>query len=120
MAFYGGLIVWTGDLGGPLNLVIIPVMSAIIGLGISLVAFLPLSLLAERFGFRRWLQTVGGLSAALAGVVVLAWIFIVSMKLQNHWLRTFLVVGGLCIYLTGGLFVYMCCLAICKKMQSPV
>jgi hypothetical protein len=40
-ALYGGLIVWSGDLGGPLNLVLIPAISAVIGFVISLLIFFP-------------------------------------------------------------------------------
>ena len=34
-ALYGGLIVWSGDLGGPLNLILIPVISAVAGFALS-------------------------------------------------------------------------------------
>src|SRR5882724_9165469 len=76
IALYGGLIVWSGDLGGPLNLVIIPVVSAVIGFGFSLVIFLPVSLLAESSRLQKWIYAVGVLMIALAAVVVLLWIFV--------------------------------------------
>jgi hypothetical protein len=41
-ALYGGLIVWSGDLGGPLNLVLIPAVSAVSWFVISLLIFCPL------------------------------------------------------------------------------
>ena len=47
MASYVGLIAWSGDLGGPLNLIFIPAMSVALGFVVSLLIFLPLSLLAE-------------------------------------------------------------------------
>ncbi len=116
IALYGGLIVWSGDLGGPLNLAIIPVMSAIIGFGISLVVFMPISLLAESSSFQRWRHIVGRLLVALTAVVVLAWIFVGSIKPQN---RVFLVVGSLCLYFVGGFFVYLCCLTVCRRIWPP-
>jgi len=40
-ALYGGLILWSGDLGGPLNLILIPVVSAVAGFALSLAIFMP-------------------------------------------------------------------------------
>jgi hypothetical protein len=116
IALYGGLIVWSGDLGGPLNLVIIPVVSATIGFLISLVVFVPLSLLAESSTLQRWQYMVGASLVALAGVVVLAWIRVGSIKPQN---RVLLVVGSVCLYFVGGFFVYLCCLAVCRRIWPP-
>ena len=115
MTLHGGLIVWSGDLGGPLNLVIIPLMSAIIGFGISLVVFMPASSLAESSSFHRWRHIVGGLLAALTAVVVLAWIFIGTVKPQNY---VFLV-GSVSFYFVGGFFVYLSCLAVCRRIWPP-
>ena len=116
MAIYGGLIVWSGDLGGPLNLVIIPATSAMIGLGVSLVVFVPVSLLAESSGFRRWRQVVGGLLAVLTGVVVLARTFVGTMSPHN---RVLLAAGSLCLYFAGGFFVHLCRLAVCRRIWPP-
>jgi hypothetical protein len=116
MALYGALIVWSGDLGGPLNLVIIPITSAIVGLGVSLVVFMPISLLAEYSSLQRWRQTVGGLLVALTAIGVLAWIFVGTIKPQN---RVFLAVGSVCLYFVGGFFVYLCCLAVCRRIWPP-
>ena len=116
VALYGGLIVWSGDLGGPLNLVIIPLTSAIIGFVISLAAFLPCSLLAERSGFPRCQHIVGRLSGVLTAVAVVGWIFVGTMNPQNHWLGLFLVVGSVCLYFVGGFFVYLSCLAVCRRV----
>ncbi len=91
-------------------------MSAIIGFGISLVVFMPISLLAESSSFQRWRHIVGGLLVALTAVVVLAWIFVGSIKPQN---RVFLVVGSLCLYFVGGFFVYLCCLTVCRRIWPP-
>jgi hypothetical protein len=113
VALYAGLIVWSGDLGGPLNLVIVPVASASIGVAISLAVFLPLSLLAERLGLRRWLQVVGGLSGVLAVVVALAWIFVAAIRPEN---RVFLVAVSVCLYFAAGFFVHLCCLVVCHRV----
>jgi len=115
-ALYVGLIVWANDLGGPLNLVIIQAASAIIGFGVGVVGFLPLSLLAERLNFGRWVQMVGALSAVLTMVVVSAWIVALTVKPKNHWLIPFSVGASLVLYIVGGFFVYLCCLAVCRKV----
>jgi hypothetical protein len=108
-ALYGGLIVWSGDLGGPLNLVLIPAMSAAIGFVISLLIFLPLSLLAENSDFQRWWRIVGLVLSAQAAVVILAWAFFGTVKLQN---RAYLFVGIVATYVVNGFFVYLCGLTI--------
>lgn len=113
---YGALIVWSGDIGGPLNLVIIPVASAIIGFTISLMVFLPLSLLSERFDFRQWLRVIGFANGALVAVVVLGWIYIGITKPESRWPGLVSAVGSLCLYLVGGFFVYLCCLAVCRRV----
>ena len=113
---YGALIVWSGDMGGPLNLVIIPVGSALIGFAISLVAFLPFSLLAERFGFRRWLQVAGVSAGSLTALVVPAWIYIGITKTESRWPGLFSAGGSVCLYLVGGFFVYLCCLGVCRRV----
>lgn len=113
---YGALIVWSGDLGGPLNLVIIPVASALIGFAISLVAFLPLSLLSERFDFRRWLRVSGFSTCALAAVVAPGWIYIGITKTESRWVGLVSAGGSFCLYLVGGFFVYLCCLAVCRRV----
>ena len=116
IVLYGGLIVSSGDLGGPLNFLIIPVMSAIISFAISLVVFVPVSLFAESSNFQRWWQIVGALLVVLTGVVVLGWIFVGTIKPQD---RVYLVVGSVSVYVVGGLFVYLCSLAICRRIWPP-
>jgi len=76
MALYVALIVWSRDLGGPLNLILIPLMSAAIGLAISLVAFVPLSLVAEKSNSQRWRLIVGGLLVGLAVAAISGWYFV--------------------------------------------
>lgn len=108
-ALYVGLIVWSGDLGGPLNLVLIPGMSAVIGFVISLLIFLPLSLLVENSDFQRWWRIVGFVLSALIAIVVLAWAVFGAAELQN---RAYLFLGAMVTYVASGFFVYLCGLAI--------
>jgi hypothetical protein len=117
MALYVGLIVWSGDLGGPLNLVFIPAMSAVFGLVISLLIFLPLSLLAENSDFKRWRRITGFVLLALIAIVVLAWTFFGARELKN---RAYLFLGAMAAYVVGGFFVYLCGLAIGTRFgESP-
>lgn len=53
-------------MGGPLNLVIVPVVGAIMGTFVSVLCFLPLGLAQERYGIR-----YRSLAFALIGVVSL-------------------------------------------------
>ena len=112
-ALYGGLIVWSGDLGGPLNLVLIPAISAAIGFVISLLIFFPLSLLAENSDFRRWWRTVGFVLSGLTAIVILAWVVFGTAKLQN---RAYLFVGMVVAYVVGGFFVYLSGLAMGSRL----
>jgi hypothetical protein len=106
---YGGLIVWSGDLGGPLNLVVIPAVSALIGFVISLVIFFPLSLLVENSDLKRWCRIVGFVLSVLAAIVILAWVALGTTRVQN---RAYLFVGIVAMYLGSAFFVYLCCLAV--------
>jgi hypothetical protein len=112
-ALYGGLIVWSGDLGGPLNLVLIPVVSAVIGFFICLLIFLPLSLLAENSDFQRWWRIVGLVLSVLTAIVILAWAVFGTTKLQN---RAYLFVGMVAAYVVSGFFVYLSGLAIGTRL----
>lgn len=103
-ALYGGLIVWSGDLGGPLNLVLIPAISAVIGFAISLLVFSPLGLLAENSNFQRWRHVVGIVLSVLTAIIILAWVAFGTTKLQN---RAYLFVGMVAAYLVSGFFVYL-------------
>jgi hypothetical protein len=113
---YVALVVWTEDIGGPLNFIIIPVASIAIGLTISLAALLPLSLLAERFHLKRWLLLSGVSSAVLTGIVVPAWIYMGITKAQSHSLTLFSIGSGLCLYLVSGFFIYLCWLTLCRRV----
>jgi hypothetical protein len=108
-ASYVGLIVWFADLGGRLNLVFIPAISAVIGLVISLLIFLPLRLLAEKSNFQRLWRIAGFIFSALVAVVVLGWADFGARELQN---RAYLFLGAMAVYVASGFFVYLCGLAI--------
>jgi hypothetical protein len=109
MASYVGLIAWSGDLGGPLNLICIPAMSVALGFVVSLLIFLPLSLLAENSNFQRWWRIVGFVLSALIAIVVLAWTFFGARELKN---RAYLFLGAMAAYIASGFFVYLWGLAI--------
>lgn len=120
LVLYGSWVipraVSAADLGGPLNFVIIPLAGALLGLGISVVVFLPLNLLAERFNFRVWWRTVALLTFALTAIFVVAAVCLSRSGGQaTRWLPV-LVCTGLALYIVGGFFVYLCCVAICRKM----
>jgi hypothetical protein len=120
LALYGSWVipraVSAADLGGPLNFVIIPLAGALLGLAISAVVFLPLSLLAERFSFRRWWCTVVLLTFSLVAIVVVASVcFSRAGGQPTRWLPV-LVCTGLAFYLVGGFLVYLCCIAVCRRV----
>ena len=108
-ASYVGLIVWSGDLGGPLNLVLIPALSAVIGFVISLLIFLPLSLLIENSDFKQWWRIVGFVLSALIAIVILAWAVFGARTLQ---IRAYLFLCAMASYVASGFFFYLCGLAI--------
>ena len=108
-ALYGLLIVGSGDLGGPLNLVLIPAMSAVIGFVVSLLIFLPLGLLAENSAFQRWRRTAGFVLSVLAAVTILVW---VAFGITSLRIRAYLFIGMLAAYVVSGFFVYLCGLTI--------
>lgn len=110
--FYGALIIASGDLGGPLNLILIPMASSIIGFVISLVVFFPFSLLAGRFGPRRWLQATGFLSTFSLLAVIALWACFGITNSQSHQVILLFVASHLCFYIVGGLFVYLCSLRL--------
>lgn len=50
---YVGLIIWTNDMGGVLNLIIIPFVSGLIGFLLNLLVFLPFTLVGERYSISK-------------------------------------------------------------------
>jgi hypothetical protein len=120
LTLYGSWVipraVSAADLGGPLNFVIIPLAGALLGLAVSVVVFLPLSLLAERFSFRRWWRIVALLTFSLTAIVVVASVCFGRADGQpTPWLPV-LVCTSLALYLVGGFFVYLCCVGLFRRM----
>jgi hypothetical protein len=115
---YGTLIVCSRDIGGPLNLILIPATSAVVGLILSLVIFLPMSLVAEKTSLRNWLLAVGALLVVLAVPVLLAWMYVRTLKSQH---RLHLVMGSVSVYIVAAFFVYLAILTlssrICPRFQ---
>ena len=111
------LIVSSGDLGGPLNLALIPAISALIGFGVSLLIFFPLGLLAESSTFQRWWRVIGLVLSALAVILILAWVTFGTAGLKT---RAYLFLGMVAVYVVSGFFVYLCGLAIGTRLwKSP-
>jgi hypothetical protein len=111
-AAYAGLILWSGDLGGPLNLVLIPLLSAGAGLFIGLFVYCPLSLLAQHFHFRKWLLATWLSTVALVLVAVPSWIYAALTKVENSSAGFITFVACLGLYAIGGFFIYLCSLAV--------
>jgi hypothetical protein len=110
---YGTLIVWSRDIGGPLNLILIPATGAVVGLMLSLVIFLPMSLVAEKASLRNWLSAVGALLVVLAVPTILAWMFARTLKPQY---RLYLVMGSVSVYIVAAFFVYLAALALPSRI----
>ena len=92
-----------------MNLVLIPALSAVIGFVISLLIFLPLSLLIENSDFQQWWRIVGFVLSALIAIVILAWAVFGARALQ---IRAYLFLGAMAAYVASGFFLYLCGLAI--------
>ena len=113
---YAVLVIWSGDLGGPLNLVIVPLLSGALGGAISVIAFFPLSLLAERFDFQRWLRFVGLSTVALTATAITGWIFTGVTKGTEGWAGSVSFLASLGLFLIGGFLVYLCSLAFFRRI----
>ena len=110
VVFYGAAIIATGDLGGPLNFILIPMLSIIFGFAVSFAAFFPLSLLAVRFGLRRWQQVTGILSGLSLVAVIAMWVHFGIVKPERDRVVWLFVGSHLCFYFVGGFLVYLCLL----------
>src|SRR6185503_14459152 len=73
--------------------------------------FSPLSLLAERFGFRRWWRIVTLLTFALTGIVVVASLCFSRADGQPAPYLPILLCASLTLYVISGFFVYLSCIA---------
>jgi len=105
--FYGGMIISSGDIGGPLNFIIIPMASAILGIIVSLVFFLPVSFLAKRFGLRLWQRATGILASLLLITVIALWVHFGITKPQSHEAILAFLICHFSFYFLGGFFVFL-------------
>lgn len=118
VVLYVALIVWANNLGGPLNLIIVPFVSGVLGLLTSVIVFLPVSFVAERSNPKMWLQVVGGLSALLIVGTGLAWATLITAKVRTH--ASWMISIGLsfCLCLACGFIVYLGCLASARRVLT--
>ena len=110
LLFYGALMISSDDPGGPLNFIIIPIGSAILGFVISLLVFFPLGLFADHVGLRRWQQVTGIISGLLLVAVIVMWIRYGVKNPESHQVILLFAASHLCFYIIGGFFVYLCSL----------
>ena len=99
-----------------MNFVIIPLAGGLFGLAASVIVFLPFSLLAERFSFRRWWQVVASLTGALIPGVILGAVFVGPADAPVTGWFVLLVGASIGLFIVGGFFVYLSCLAVCRRM----
>ena len=105
------------DLGGPLNFAIIPVMGGIGGVAGGLIVFMPLSLVAQRTGFRRWVKWSGILTLVLVLIIAGSWVYDRAYTMEPRTIPIVLVASML-LYWVGGFFAYLWCLVGCRKVLS--
>ncbi len=109
--FYVGMMVWYEDMGGPLNLVIVPVGSVFLGLVISITLYLPLSRLREhRSRILSWI-VLGS-----ASLPVGFWVYLISLHApqaptRDQLFTLILMSGGFYLYLLFGFLVHLLWLA---------
>ena len=119
LALYGGVVFYNAtsaaDLGGPLNFIIIPVFVGLHGAAISVVVFLPLALLAERFGFIRWLQVSAVLSVVSIGATVVVALSKEARQFLNEENARMIVAAILWLTLVEGFTIYLSCLALFRR-----
>lgn len=112
---YAGLIVWSGDIGGPLNLIIIPLGSLILGGVVTLVVYLPLGLVSERLGVLAMLRLSAWTCVMLLMAAGGCWLIESVSGIVSRW---FVIIFGMTLLLAFSLFgfiSYLCCLAYCRK-----
>ena len=105
----------SGDVGGALNFFIVPLVGGIGGVASSLIVFLPLSLPAQRTGLRRWVKWTGIFTAGLVLIIAGMWLYDFAYKKD---LRTIpiVLVASMLLYWVGGFFVYLCFIAVGRKV----
>ena len=118
VVLYVSLIIWANDLGGPLNLIVIPFVSGILGLFTSVIVFLPVSFVAERSNPKMWLQVVGGLSALLIVGAGVAWAMLITAKVRTHGSWMISIGISFCLCLACGFFVYLGCLVSARSLLT--
>ena len=103
------------DLGGPLLLIIVPVIGGSAGVCVSTFAFFPISLLALKRGFRVWLLVSGSLAAPLTPTVLAALVYRTASGTEQPGADLLILVGSICFFGIAGLFVYLGCFAVIRR-----
>ena len=115
IAAYAGLIIWSGDLGGPLNLIIIPIGSVLLGGIVSLVIFMPCGFVSERFGVRRVLRVVGWASLILLLVAAGAWGVRLASDSVSRWVGIISGASAVLAVPLLGFLIYLFCLGFRRE-----
>lgn len=98
-------------MGSILTFILIPVLGGITGAAIGILGYFPLGWWARCFHFRRWLLVAGILTAlfSLAGCV--SWMTWDSYTKEPPWQDWPILLSSMGVYVVGGFFVYLSCLA---------
>jgi len=114
---YIGLIVWSGDIGGPLNIVIVPVISLALGLAASVCLFLPCGLLHERFAISSWVFAVVLILCVVIFLLLPSvWFYGFHAPAKTSLQVLFTASGVVSLYLLLGLTVYFLCLRFSQRL----
>lgn len=113
---YAAQVIGSGDPGGPLNLILVPLLSVVLAGAVSVFVFLPLSLFAEQFGFQRWMRFTGISTVALTITCVIGWICAGATNGGKGWAGFISMLASMGLFLVGGFLVYLCCIAVCRKI----
>lgn len=113
---YLGAILVTGDIGGPLNLVIIPVLSGALALGASVCVLTPLSWVGARLAMQRWLLALVVLPTVTAIVWSPAvWFYGCRPEARNPPSLVVAVGGVIYAYLLIGLLAQFACGSLLER-----
>jgi hypothetical protein len=114
IVLYGALvlvgIIVQSDPGGPLNLILVPLASLLLGLACA-AAFVPISLIALRFGRTAILAPV-----AVAVLTLGAWELFVTRPEQLDTLVFHSIGGALGLFAGAAFLVYMAVLLVSRKV----